>query len=289
MGRAILDFATAQGINAIGLKRDACDITNPLHLNVLLASHRPDIVINCAAFTAVDAAETQIDAAFAVNRDGASNIALACRSIEAVLIHLSTDYVFGNGGQSARVEADPIGALNVYGASKAAGEAAIERALERHLILRTSWIYGPQSANFFATIMNLAEKRDAVSVVTDEYACPTYAPSLAEVVVGICQMLSQNNNKAEWGILHACGTQAVSRFEFAQKIMNVRASLGLKAAQLSPTTQAAFGAPAHRPNRSHLDCSSLKKAYGYALPSLDDILPTLVREWPSSKTRSSRL
>jgi dTDP-4-dehydrorhamnose reductase len=278
MGQAIVKEGQARRLSITGLGRDACDIRDGAAVAAQVAQHQPDVIVNCAAYTAVDAAQSEPETAFAINRDGAANVAAACAEAGAALIHLSTDYVFGDGSESARHEADPIGPLNLYGASKADGEFQVQQRIKRHIILRTSWIYGPQSANFFATVMRLAETKDEFSVVTDEFASPTYAPSLAHLVVDLSQKLQGTSSATGFGVFHACGAQAVSRFGFAERIMAARAACGLRTARLLPTTQRDFNAPARRPNYSHLDCGAIRRVYGYCLPGLDDILPTLVRQ-----------
>jgi dTDP-4-dehydrorhamnose reductase len=256
---------------AFGRDLDICD-----HGKVVetLLGLRPDIVLNAAAFTAVDACESQAALAYAVNHIGVANLAKVCGQIGAALIHLSTDYVFGNDGEAPFDEAAPTNPLNVYGASKLAGEISLREALEQHLILRTSWIYGPNAGNFFATMMGLAATRDVITVVEDEMSCPTLAQDLALCLVAICRRIRAGD--AVFGTFHVAGAQGVTRLAFARAIMDARACVGLPSARIVPTTQKHYGAPAPRPLDSRLSSLAFANTYGFAPRELNACLPKLV-------------
>jgi dTDP-4-dehydrorhamnose reductase len=176
---------------AFGRDLDVCD---GALLETTFAREAPSMVLNCAAFTAVDACEKDADRADRVNHLAAGEIARLCQSFNAILIHLSTDYVFGDGVEAPLTEDAPCDPLNVYGKSKVAGEIAIRAALREHIILRTSWIYGLDAGNFFGTIMSLAQTRDLITVVGDEASCPTFAPDLADAIVGVCHHIAMGSH-----------------------------------------------------------------------------------------------
>ncbi len=280
VGQEISVLQSAIGLDIAALCRLECDIAKPKDIAAVFERIRPQIVINAAAMTAVDLAESQQDLAMLINRDGPAHLARACLDQGAALIHLSTDYVFGEAPGRPLVESDPVAPLNFYGRSKAAGEEAIRAILPRHIILRTSWIYGSNGTNFFQNIMRLAETRPSLNVVSDEQSCPTFAPDLA---TAICQIAARiAGEDVEWGTYHACGQDGVTRLEFAQIIMAARQASDLRVADIFPTTQAAFNAPAIRPKDSRMDCNALKADYGIVLPGVRDRLPPLVKKLYSS-------
>ena len=263
----------AQPILALGRE---FDVTNSKSWRPHLEAFKPDVLINAAAFTAVDACEQESERAFAVNRDAVAALGAWCAASDTALIHISTDYVFGNDSPAPISEAASVGPLNVYGASKEAGEVALRAVLPRHIIARTSWVYGPDAGNFFATIMRLAQTRDHIKVVEDEISCPTFVSDLAQALISLSD--AAVSQSAVFGTFHCIGDQGLGRFEFAQAIMAARAAQGLKTAELEPTTQAIFGAPARRPLDSRLDGSALERAYGIKLPGLSERLPHLISE-----------
>jgi dTDP-4-dehydrorhamnose reductase len=276
MGRAVMHALSQSQHSYQGVDRQSCDITDRTQVFSTLATHRPEFVINCAAMTNVDQCESTPELAVAPNRDGPAFLAEACAHLGIALIHLSTDYVFGQDFGRPFVETDAPAPINHYGASKAQGEAGIIDRLEQHIILRTSWVYSENSSNFFMTMMKLAGTREQLAVVTNEQSCPTYAAELASLIVHILDQKDQS--KAHWGVFHACGSQSVSRFGFAQAIMKARQEAGLKVPELVPVSQADFGAPALRPVYSVMDCTKLKAVYGFEFNDMTDIIPELVTE-----------
>jgi dTDP-4-dehydrorhamnose reductase len=282
MGKALLACGVGGAVDMTGLNRNQCDITSAFDVQNVVEKAAPDVVINTAALTAVDAAEAHADLAFAVNCEGARNVAKACANQGVALIHLSTDYVFGNAPARRFIETDPVGALNIYGQTKAQGEDAIRGLLDRHVILRTAWVYGANSVNFFMTMMHLADTLASITVVEDEKSCPTHADDLAQTIVAIAQNIGQGEGK--WGTFHACGQEGLSRFAFAQAIMDARKTVGLKSPELRTTTQAAYKAAALRPNDSRMDCNALEVAYGRRLAGISTVLPDLIARIGASKT-----
>lgn len=222
---------------------------------------RPDVVINCAAFTNVDEAETQKDAAFAINADGAQNIALACRESGSLLYHISTDYVFDGGKNEPHSEADPVNPFSLYGKSKLAGERHVQSILTRHVIIRTSWLFGKHGKNFISTIVKLSGEKDEIQIVNDQTGCPTYTVDLAEAIARLLAKPAQ-------GIYHFCNSGACTWFAFAEKIIGL---LGCTTKVLPITTQQ-LGRPAPRPAFSVLNCGRFISETGVHPRAWEDAL-----------------
>ena len=233
--------------------------------NAVIAA-RPEIVVNAAAYTAVDAAETDRDAAFAVNRDAPAALAEACAEIGAVLVHYSTDYVFDGTKAGAYVEDDPINPLSIYGASKAEGEAAIRTRLDRHVILRTAWVYSPIGRNFVKTMLRLGAERERLGIVDDQRGSPTAAADIAAATIAICTQLALGRQDG-FGTFHFCGGGVASWYEFARAIFAGAAERGLKTPHtVEPIATDAYPTPAYRPRNSALDCGKLERSFGIAAP-----------------------
>jgi dTDP-4-dehydrorhamnose reductase len=263
VGRALARRGRARGHDVGTPARGDLDITRPAEVDVAL-SGIPDMVVNAAAYTAVDRAESERDAAFAANRDGAANLAAACRRAEVPLIHLSTDYVFDGESPTPYRENDPVHPLGTYGESKAAGEAAVRERCPAATILRTSWVFGLEGASFPRTILRLAREREVLRVVADQHGCPTFADDLADAVIAL----------AERGVapelLHFCGGEPTTWHGFAEAIVSgARAWLGpesLRCQRVEPIATADYPTPARRPRNSVLDTSRIR-ALGIPTPS----------------------
>jgi dTDP-4-dehydrorhamnose reductase len=271
------------------LDRAQLDLARPDEARAIVTAARPHIVVNAAAYTAVDAAETDRDMAFAVNRDGPAALAEACRDIGATLIHFSTDYVFDGTKTDAYVEDDPINPLSVYGASKAVGEAAIRARLDRHVIIRTSWVYSPIGRNFVKTMLRLGQERDKLAIVDDQRGSPTAAADIAAATIAVCAALAQGPEKARedgFGTFHFCGGGVTSWYGFARKIFAGAAEHGFKTPRtIEPIATEAYPTPAPRPRNSTLDCRKIAQVYGVAAPPwqvalsicLDEIVAAMPR------------
>ena len=237
LGRALAACAP----EAVALGRAQLDIADP---DAVAAVVRPgDVVLNCAAYTAVDAAETDRDAAYAGNATGPGILASRCRETGARLVHISTDYVFDGAAARPYEPFDATGPTSVYGSSKLAGEQAVLRAHPQATIVRTAWVYTGDRGDFVATMRRLETEHDTVSVVDDQIGSPTYAPDLA---AGLLELVARQVNP---GIVHAAGAGAVSRFELARAIF---AELGTDPNRVRPCTTADFPSPARRPAYSVL-------------------------------------
>lgn len=253
------------GVAVAALSQADVDLTVPAALGAAVRETECDVVVNAAAYTAVDRAEQEPEAAFAVNRDGPAHIAAACAAAGLPFIHISTDYVFDGTKVGAWNEDDPIHPLGVYGASKAAGEVAVRAALDRHVILRTSWVFAPQGYNFVRTMLRLAETRDRLRVVADQTGCPTAAEGLADIIVAVARRVAAG--EGSWGTFHACGAPPTTWHAFAERIFEERRRLtGRPSPVVEAITTADYPTPARRPANSVLDGTRLAERYGLSLP-----------------------
>ena len=243
----------------IALNRQQLDITDPAQIAAVFAEHPPDILINAAAYTQVDRAEHEAEGAFAINRDGAANLAYACRQARVPLLHISTDYVFDGSKQGAYRETDPIAPLGIYGESKAEGEAAVRATLEQHLILRTSWVFSATGNNFVKTMLRLGKEREELGIVDDQHGCPTSARSIAAVLLQLADRHLQGD-AIEWGTYHYCNRPATTWFGFAAEIF--RLADGYENLKLKPISSSEYPTPARRPQNSVLDCTNLEACFG---------------------------
>ena len=279
VGRELVRTAWPAGFRVTGAARAEVDISNAVAADAAIAGSAADLVVNAAAYTAVDRAETEREAAFAVNRDAAGALAAACARRGAVLIHLSTDYVFdGAGAPRPYREDDPVGPLNVYGASKEAGEAAIRAALAEHLIVRTSWVFGAHRHNFVETMLRLAAERDQLSVVDDQTGCPTPAADIAAAIVRLAAAVACGAGK--WGTYHFAGNGAVTWHGFAEAIFDAAAAIRpeLRRPRVGKVRTADLALPARRPAWSVLDCTEIERDFGIAPPSWRPGLAAMLRE-----------
>lgn len=231
---------------------------------VLQAVHDfcPDIIINAAAYTAVDRAESEADLVYAVNCTGAKNLACAAQSIGAIILHISTDYVFDGTGNMPYTETDPVAPQNVYGKSKLAGERAVQAACARHIILRTAWVFHEHGNNFVKTMLRLAKQRDAISVVGDQFGAPTYAGDVAAALIAIAEQLL--DGKEQFGLYHFSGSPYVSWYDFAHHIFAqaIAQHILTQAPTLTAITTADYPTAACRPTHSRLNCDKIQAAFG---------------------------
>ncbi len=248
------------------------DLSDPATLAVRVEALAPAVIVNAAAYTAVDRAESEPALAHRVNAEAPAALATAAGRLGAWLVHYSTDYVFDGSGNRPWREDDPTGPLSVYGQSKLAGEQAIQSRHPRHLILRTSWVHGPQGGNFIRTMLRLAGERDSLSVVDDQVGAPTSAPLIAEVTAQALVRLQQTPELA--GLYHLAAAGETSWCGLARHALAVArgrgASLrcGPEGVRAIPTTD--YPTPARRPLNSRLDTHKLREAFGIHLPPWQD-------------------
>ncbi len=272
LARSLAEAATRRPeITALSIGRPALDLCAHPSILRTLADNAPDVIVNTAAYTAVDKAESERDAAFALNRDGAGLLAEAAAARGVPIIHVSTDYVFDGTKPTPYVETDPTAPLNVYGASKLAGEQAVAAANPRHVILRTAWVHSPFGQNFTKTMLRLAADRPRLNVVADQLGNPTYAPHLAEAILEIALRLrGRDAGDGLYGLYHATGTGETTWHGLASAIFEQSRALGGPAAEVAPIPTSGYPTPAARPANSRLNCSRLKSAFGVALPPWQD-------------------
>ncbi len=270
----------------VALDHEVANLTDAEALTRAFVTHRPRLVINAAAYTAVDKAEGEPDLAFAVNRDGPAHLARLCAAAGIPLIHLSTDYVFDGAKRGPYVEDDPVAPLNVYGASKAAGEAAIRAELPEHVILRTSWVYSSTGNNFVKTMLRLAESRDRLTVVDDQYGSPTCAKDISDAIITVVGQLL--GGRASYGTYHLAGSGTTSWAGFASAIFARAAPHGIRPPEILPIPTKDYPTPAKRPVNSLLDCTLIERHYGISLPawqvSLDRCLNEILRKTMQEQT-----
>ncbi len=247
----------------LALDYEELDITNREAVFSTVADFKPNYIINAAAHTAVDRAEQEIELSYAINRDGPCYLAQAAKKCGAVMLHISTDYVFDGKGEVPYLESYSTGPQSVYGQSKLAGEQAVEKNCPKHLIMRTAWVFGEHGNNFVKTMLRCAETREELSIVGDQVGGPTYAGDIADALIAMVQYI-EHGNVPEWGIYHFSGMPYASWYEFAAKIFQIAESKGRGAKQPNilaiPTS--AYPTAAKRPVNSRLDCSKIYNQFG---------------------------
>jgi dTDP-4-dehydrorhamnose reductase len=263
-------------IELLALDRSTLDLEQPAAARAAVISAAPDLVVNAAAYTAVDKAETDAARAFAVNRDGAQAIASAAFALNVPLIHLSTDYVFDGAKPTPYVESDPTGPLNVYGRSKRDGERAVLEACPAALIFRTSWVFSPFGTNFVTTMLRIGAERPSLRIVSDQIGNPTGAADIAAAILSIAPQAVVA--PGEGGIYHLTNSGSTSWFGVAQAIFAESARHGGPSPALEPIMAADYPAPARRPANSRLDTSAFERRFGHAL-----------RPWQEAVTETVRL
>ena len=270
---------TRSGILPDGSACEVAGFDQPDSLAVLLQRIRPDVVVNAAAYTAVDRAEEDRDAAWRANAEAPCVLARWCAQASVPLVHYSTDYVFDGQGKRAYREEDITSPLGVYGASKLAGEQAIRAGGARHLILRTAWVVSPHGTNFIKTMLRLAQTRPEVRVVDDQRGCPTSASDIAQALLTITQQLV-SDPQAPAGTYHFVNAGEATWCDFARAIFEIAAEHGCPAPSVEGITTADYPTPARRPANSRLDTAKL--AHDYAISprpwreAVDEIVVTLL-------------
>lgn len=251
--------------DVLALDRQSLDIGNRDAVFQTVAEFRPDVIINAAAHTAVDRAESEEAAAQAINVDGAKYLAEAASEIGAVILHISTDYVFNGQGEPPYREDDPTDPQSVYGKTKQAGETAVQSANPRSVILRTSWVFGEQGNNFVKTMLRLGTQREELGVVADQFGAPTYAGDIADALIEIAKQILAGKENA-FGIYHFSGQPYISWHGFAEAIFRqaVLQKMMPKAPLVKPITTSDYPTPAKRPANSRLDLNKIRQTFGIA-------------------------
>ena len=279
VGKELGKVARNIGYDVIAASREELDITKEIIVNNYINKHHPDIIINAAAYTAVDKAEDEQDIAFAINRDGAKNLAVVCKQENIPLLQISTDYVFDGSKDEAYREEDDVSPLGIYGESKWQGEEAIRSSLTKHIILRVAWVFGAHGNNFVKTMLRLGNERDELNVVADQYGGPSPAKNIAETLIELVSDY-QKNKTLKWGTYHYCGNLKTSWYDFSREIFNQAFEMGLldKKVKVNPITTAEYPTAAKRPENSMLDCSKLKTTFNINMPDWKKALQLVLIE-----------
>lgn len=267
LGYDVCKVLEGRGVEHRGVDIDDFDVTDAAATRAYITAYRPDAVIHCSAWTAVDKAEDEPDKVRAVNGDGPRNIAEACRAVGAKLLYISTDYVFPGTGERAYEPDDPTGPLGVYGATKLAGEQAVRETLDRWFIVRISWVFGKNGNNFVKTMLRLAETRSELNVVRDQIGSPTYTADLAPL---LCDMIATER----YGVYHATNEGFCSWAEFAQEIFR----LSGKPVTVHPIPTSEYPTRAARPLNSRMSKDKLEQMGFTRLPPWQDALARYLRE-----------
>jgi dTDP-4-dehydrorhamnose reductase len=285
LGQELARAAAGKRTPLIALGREQADITDTAAVAHALARCRPALVVNAAAYTKVDLAESEPVAAAAANTDGPAVLAATCNRAGVPLLHISSDYVFDGSKPSPYCESDPVAPLGVYGRTKVAGEAAVRDRLTRHIILRTAWVYGEFGQNFLKTMLRLAQERDELRVVADQRGSPTSTRELAAAILRIAPRLAADADV--WGTYHLTGSGATSWHGFAAAIVAAQAPLTGRAPKVIAITTAQYPTPAARPANSVLDCSRFTQVFGFHARAWADEAADITRAAVLSQQRKA--
>ena len=277
LGSELMRRSARFDVAVTGLTITQLDITDAQAVQNQVADSGADVVVNAAAYTAVDKAESEPALAYAVNRDGTAHLATACAEAKIPFIHVSTDYVFDGTKDTPYTEDDPVHPMSVYGASKAAGERALRETWPQHVILRTAWVYSAFGHNFVKTMLRLARERDSLRVVADQQGSPTAAGDLAEAILRIVQRIGAGQD-ISWGTYHYCGAGSTTWHGFAEAIVQLAAPVLGRSILVIPITTAEYPTPARRPANSVLDCSRIRERFDIQPRPWRDSLKEVVAE-----------
>ncbi len=271
LGAALVKGAQAAGFAYRAVQRPAFDFDNPASIAQICAETSPSLIINAAAWTAVDAAETNQDAAWRANRDGPATLAAYAAEQHIPLIHISTDYVFDGSKGAPYIESDQVAPLGVYGASKEAGERAVLSTGAAAMVLRTAWVFSAGRANFARTMIEAGRKRPELRVVADQRGTPTAAPDLAAAILRIVALIQRTGWQPRYGgIFHATNQGVTTWHGFATEIFAQAARHGETAPKIVPITTQEWPTPVRRPADSRLDGQKLAAVFGITLPDWRD-------------------
>lgn len=259
LGRCFENYIAATDHQLFAYNSRELDITNADQVASVVREVNPNVIVNAAAFTAVDKAESDPQQAYAVNEVGVRHLGQEASHLGIPLLHVSTDYVFDGQGVKPYEPTDRTSPQSVYGASKRAGEMALEDVCPQHVILRTAWVFSEYGNNFVKTMLRVGQERDALNIVADQYGCPTYAGDLAQALLTLCNKIDQGES-LPWGVYHFCGDVPTSWHGFARVIFALALEKGLlnKAPTLTAISTALYPTPAKRPEYSVLSCETLQ-------------------------------
>lgn len=268
LGHDVVNELDKRGIESVGVDIEEMDITDPEACKNVITASNVDAVIHCAAYTAVDAAEDNVEICRRINADGTRNIAMVCRLLDIKMLYISTDYVFNGGGTRPWEPDDEREPLNVYGQTKYEGELAVEELLEKYFTVRIAWVFGVNGKNFIKTMLRLGEEKGAVNVVDDQIGSPTYTYDLARLLVDMIQT-------DRYGRYHATNEGLCSWYEFAREIFK---QAGMEHVKVTPVDSSSFPAKARRPMNSRMSKEKLTENGFERLPRWEDALGRYLRE-----------
>jgi dTDP-4-dehydrorhamnose reductase len=284
LARSLVACAAAAGVETLALGRPRLDLERRQG-EERIGAFAPDVMVNAAAYTAVDAAESDSARAFAVNRDGAAWLAGLAAQRGIPFLHISTDYVFDGTKVGAYTESDAPNPQTAYGRTKRAGEEAVLATHPSALIFRTAWVYSAYGQNFLRTMLRLAAERDTLRVVDDQFGNPTSAQDIAAALLDVARRVV-NDNDGPRGIYHLAATGETTWFGFAQAIMRLAAEHRLRSVPVMPITTADYPTAARRPANSRLDCGRLTRDFGLCLPNWRDSLAATVAALAADRARA---
>ena len=287
VGRELVRRGAAHGLAVTGRTRQELDVADAAAVRAAIEEVRPVCVLNAAAYTAVDRAETEAAAARTANAAGPEALARACQAAGVPLFHLSTDYVFDGAKKTAWREEDATSPLGVYGRTKEEGERLVRAACPRHLIIRVSWVFSAHGHNFVKTMLRLAKERDEVRVVADQHGCPTPAAAIADALLATAGRLARGA-EIPWGTYHFAGAPPTTWHGFAREIFTQAAELlRLEPPRLVPISTAAYPTPAQRPAWSVLDCAKIRRLLRIPQPDWRQGLRVVLAEMAGGPTPRS--
>jgi dTDP-4-dehydrorhamnose reductase len=264
LGRELFDEVKRTGAPSVAVGRDELDITHADAVRLFVRDAGPRAIINAAAYTAVDKAESETQAAHAGNVLGPENLARAAAELDIPLLHVSTDYVFDGSKSGAYFEDDPVAPLGAYGRTKEEGERRVRAAHPKHVILRTSWVYGVHGNNFLKTMLRLWRERDELRVVADQRGCPTATLDIARAL--LAAEAAATTGRAKWGTYHFAGTGVTTWYGFASEIVSAAARQGGRSIPVRAIATKDYPTPAKRPANSELESSRFAATFGYKSP-----------------------
>ena len=262
LGHDVMDELALRGIEGFGVDVEEMDITDRTACETVISQEKPDVVIHCAAYTAVDAAEDNLELCRKINAEGTRNIARVCKAMDIKMMYISTDYVFNGGGERPWEPDDHREPLNVYGLTKYEGEIAVEQNVQKYFIVRIAWVFGVNGKNFIKTMLRLGKEKGAVSVVDDQIGSPTYTYDLARLLVDMIQT-------DKYGRYHATNEGLCSWYEFACEIFR---QAGMDEVKVTPVDSDGFPAKAKRPSNSRMSKEKLTENGFERLPSWQNAL-----------------
>lgn len=279
VGRCTRDVFAGSGHELKALGRDALDISDAAAVAQTVKAFCPDVIINAAAYTAVDKAESEPELAYAINVAGPANLADAAAEVNALLIHISTDYVFDGTAHVPYSEGDETNPQGVYGQTKLDGEREVQRRCDRHIILRTAWVFSEYGNNFVKTMLRLGKQRSELGVVADQIGCPTYAGDIARLCLTIC---NTEEDLVTYGTYHFCGDKAMSWYEFAVEIFEKAMESGVlvRKPHLAAIATDQYPTPAVRPSYSVMSLKKIEEKYRFSHCDLEAVLEKIINENP---------